>query len=207
MTKDFAKPSTTRKAASKKKKPVPKRPESKATPAPQKSRAKLIAVLLVLLLGFGYGLYVLQGIPPTLENMESQSKTQEVTKASPPATNEQKESENDNIKRFKFYDLLPESEVVAPKVEAYRYKEKNLSDDVYYIIQTGSFRSAQDAERQKAMIAFQGLKADIQTVQNAEGSTWHRVVTGPFYNRSEMNSALDKLVAIQIEPLVKKLKH
>jgi cell division protein FtsN len=56
------------------------------------------------------------------------------------------------------------------------------------------------------MIAFQGLKADIRSITNEQGSTWHRVSTGPFYNRSKMNSALDKLVSMQIQPLVKKIK-
>ena len=56
------------------------------------------------------------------------------------------------------------------------------------------------------MIAFQGLKADIKSVKNDQGSTWHRVSTGPFFNRSKMNSALDKLVSMQIQPLVKKIK-
>jgi cell division protein FtsN len=150
---------------------------------------------------FGYGLYLLNSIPEThsIPAATSQTTNKPAAKMAPKVTQPAEQ-------RFNFYDLLPEHQVVAPKVDAYQFKEKSAEGEFYYVIQTGSFRNYQDAERQKAMIAFQGLKANIQSITNEQGTTWHRVSTGPFYNRSKMNSALDKLVAIQIQPLVKKLK-
>ncbi len=218
MTQDFAKPSTTRKPGQAKKKnghtdrPQARDPQSKnkrknlasmpeAKPK-SKNRHLLFGFTLVLLVSaFGYGLYLLQTVPETYSIPKDDVKTK--TKA-PVKTVTKKPAEPEN--RFNFYDLLPKHEVVAPKVDAYQFKEKSAPGEYFYVIQTGSFRNLKDAERQKAMIAFQGLKADIQSVTNDQGSTWHRVSTGPFYNRSKMNSALDKLVSMQIQPLVKKIK-
>ena len=73
-------------------------------------------------------------------------------------------------------------------------------------MQTGSFRNKSDAERQKATVAFQGIKAKIKVITSDSGTKWYRVTAGPYTNRSKMNGALDKLVAINIQPLVKKTK-
>ncbi|WP_227712513.1 SPOR domain-containing protein [Marinobacter zhanjiangensis] len=105
--------------------------------------------------------------------------------------------------RFKFYDMLPESEVVPPNVEEYTPSPAN--QDFRYLVQAGSFRSAEDAERQRAQIAFQGLRASVSRTDIEEGSTWYRVNVGPFDSRSQMNSAVDKLVSISIQPLVRKI--
>lgn len=171
-------------------------------PENKKTRTKLVLLLFVLLCGFAYALYLLQSVPPTQSPAPkaSDKRSQGVPQSAPAQTQETPQQ------RFKFYDLLPESTVETPQVDAYTFKERGAEGATAYVIQTGSFRNAADAERQKATIAFQGLKAEIIRVQNAQGTTWHRVTTGPFQSRSEMNSALDKLVAINIEPLVKKVK-
>lgn len=214
MTRDYAKPSTTRTNASRgssagKKKPARKkstaasggRRKQAPPPPPPPKRGKLFFVLALLIAGFGFGIYSLQKIPATMTPEPTKSTVKKSTATPAPVT---KKAEPEQ--RFKFYDLLPESEVIPPKVDSYKFKEKSVSNDYYYMVQTGSFRSSSDAERQKATIAFQGLKANIKAIQNAQGTTWYRVITGPFYSRSEMNNALDKLVSIQIEPLVKKVK-
>jgi len=211
MTKDYAKPSTTRKpgkAKTKAKSGTKARPKAKTrTAKPKKaaplSRGKPIFILILLLGAFSYALYYLQSIPPTAStSTKAKQKSVSAKTIKEPSQTETKETSQ----RFKFYDILPESEVVPPKVEAYHFKEKTQSDKYHYLVQTGSFRQLKDAERQKATIAFQGLKANIKSVEGKNGNKWHRVMTGPFYDRSQMNSALDKLVAINIEPLVKKVK-
>jgi len=104
---------------------------------------------------------------------------------------------------FKFYDMLPDSEVVPPKVNEYTPGPAQTTFD--YLVQTGSFRTQADAERQRAQIAFQGLRAYVSRIDLESGSTWYRVNVGPFDSRSQMNSAVDRLVSINIEPLVKKI--
>lgn len=218
MTQDYAKPSTTKNKAkpaakgARKNSPARKgaasKPRSGASRVPDtppsRSKFKLIALLILLLGIFAGGIYFLLSVPETNtpEPTPSAKPAQEQARPSKPAPAENKTSEQ----RFKFYDLLPETEVIPPKVDSYRYKEKSTSNDFYYVVQTGSFRSKADAERQKATIAFQGLKASIKQIEGSNGSTWYRVMCGPYYSRSKMNSALDKLVNIRIEPLVKKVK-
>ena len=209
MTKDYAKPSSTRKvAASKRKKKAPSG-ASRSTPPPTTNASKLKFILLIVLLlgGFVYALYSLQNIPAKqqpVEPQKTQQRAKESTQKVPENTTKQTEKQE---ARFKFYDLLPESEVDTNNINAYQFKEKNTGESFYYVVQTGSFLSADDADQQKATIAFQGLKAKIKPVKSNTGKTWYRVETGPFNSRSEMNSALDKLVAINIEPLVKKVKN
>lgn len=213
MTRDYAKPSTTKKpTAKRKKKPVAKTgPTAKKAPAVKvadsgsSNKALHLFLIAALLGGFGFALYKLAQVDdgatakqiskPATQTTKPQAKAEPIEQA-------QKKPEA----RFQFYDLLPNSEVETDTVDAYTFKEKGAEEEYLYMIQTGSFRSSADAERQKATIAFQGLKAKVRTVTNDKGSTWHRVETGPFQSRSEMNAALDKLYAINIQPLVKKSK-
>ncbi len=218
MTQDFAKPSTTRKpgqpkrknghadrpqlrkeTAKTKRKNVIVNPQQRTTNPNRK--VFFILTLLVLLSAFIYGLYLLQSIPETHSVPSTPAKPEKK-----PNIKNEPQTKAPAEQRFNFYDLLPEHKVVPPKVDAYQFKDKADTGEFFYMIQTGSFKNLQDAERQKAMIAFQGLKAEIQSVTNEQGTTWHRVSTGPFYDRSKMNSAIDKLVAIHIQPLVKKIK-
>ena len=104
---------------------------------------------------------------------------------------------------YKFYDMLPDSEVVPPQVDEYTPGPGQTDFD--YLVQTGSFRTKADAEWQRAQIAFQGLRAYVRQIDMDSGSTWFRVNVGPFTSRSQMNSAVDKLVSINIEPLVRKV--
>lgn len=208
MTRDYAKPSTTRKKGPAKKKPARSTAKTKKTaaPPPTPKRGKLLFILFILLAGFGFGIYSLTKIPATQAPQEQKKKLVQPEPGKRHGNNSAQEPAAAPEQRFRFYDLLEESEVIPPKVDTYTFKEKNKNADFYYMVQTGSFRSSVDAERQKATIAFQGLKASIKPVKNDQGTIWYRVITGPYHSRTEMNSALDKLVAINIEPLVKKVK-
>ncbi|WP_051085447.1 SPOR domain-containing protein [Hahella ganghwensis] len=158
---------------------------------------------LALAAMFLYFLYYLKSVPETTE-IESPGQTTTKQSTSPQKPAEESDAPQKEDPRFKFYDMLPETEVVAPKVE--EYTPKKLPENYAYMLQTGSFRTFDDAERQRAMIGFQGLKAQVEKYQASEDNIWFRVKVGPFTSRSKMNSAVDKLVAINIQPLVKKLK-
>ncbi len=105
--------------------------------------------------------------------------------------------------QFRFYDMLPESEVVTPDVDAYEPGPGMAEQDLEYILQVGSFKTHDDAERQRAQVGFQGLEAYISETSADEDATWYRVMVGPFDSRSDMNRAVDRLVAIDIQPLVR----
>lgn len=107
--------------------------------------------------------------------------------------------------RFQFYDMLHDSKVVPPVVEAYDPGPPPDKRNYAYMIQTGSFRSQQAAEQQRAKIALQGLRGSVQKITLDSGSVWYRINVGPFDNRSKMNSVIDRLVRIRIEPMVRKV--
>lgn len=219
MTHDFAKPSTTRSSSARSSTPKtpgkrsnerksPRKPKnqktsqknvSKKAPEPQsKVKPLIIFASAVVAIAFIASLYFLNKVPPSSSALtEPSSSTQAKTqKETPPKTEE----------RFNFYDILKESEVVPPKVDEYKYTEKGKATKYQYILQTGSFRSLKDAERQRATIGFQGLKGKIEKT-SSKGNTWYRVQVGPFYSRSKMNGAMDKLVAINLQPLVRQSKR
>lgn len=164
-------------------------------------------------------LYYLASIPATPEKPApapvAKQEPRKVTEPAKPAVTSsasspkkeetpKKQETSQEEARFKFYEMLPKSEVVAPHVD--EYKSPGKKEEFHYILQTGSFRSAEDAERQRAMVAFQGLKGSVDRITASDGSYWYRVHVGPFESRSRMNRAVDKLVAINIQPLVKKVK-
>ncbi len=114
-----------------------------------------------------------------------------------------KQVSQDKKQNFRFYEMLPDSEVMPPKVN--EYTPGPASHNFDYVIQTGSFRRQEDAERQRAKIAFQGIRASVDRIDMDTGTTWYRVNVGPFTSRSRMNAAVDKLVGINIQPLVRKV--
>nr|WP_322853367.1 SPOR domain-containing protein [Marinobacter sp. X15-166B] len=121
----------------------------------------------------------------------------------PPQTPPKKQVVKESTPNFRFYEMLPDSEVVPPKVNEYTPNPTRQNFD--YLIQTGSFRRQEDAERQRAQIAFQGIRASVDRIDMDGGNIWYRVNVGPFESRSRMNATVDKLVGINIQPLVRKI--
>jgi len=95
---------------------------------------------------------------------------------------------------------------MTPDTEAYEPEPDLAAQDREYILQAGSFRTRKDAERQRAQVGFQGLRAQIQEVSVDGNKTWYRVMVGPYGSRSDMNKAVDRLVSINIQPLVRQRK-
>ncbi|MEP3561145.1 MAG: SPOR domain-containing protein [Marinobacter sp.] len=160
-------------------------------------------ILSLAAVGGFMGFIVYLNTLPTGQEVQQSSPSQ-AQQTQPQAPQKQPPTQTARKERdFRFYEMLPESEVVPPKVEEYTPGPAKQAYD--YVVQSGSFRSKQDAERQRAQIAFQGLRAHVQHVVQDNGSEWYRVNVGPFTSRSQMNSAVDKLVGINIQPLVRKI--
>lgn len=70
-----------------------------------------------------------------------------------------------------------------------------------YYLQTGAFRSRDDAETMNARVLMLGLPVRIEQTQS-NGATLNRVRVGPFKGIDEMNKARSKLGAEQIESSV-----
>ncbi|WP_280540923.1 SPOR domain-containing protein [Chromohalobacter sp. 11-W] len=128
---------------------------------------------------------------------------------------------------FEFYTLLPESEVIAPKVnnttaapssggESSPDTSDDRADEVVadpsadglkYMLQAASFRKVADAKRLASRLQDLGLIAKITEVQTSNDETWHRVQVGPYQDTNELTRAQDLMVTQGIEPLLIKLQN
>lgn len=140
-------------------------------------------VCCITVLAFAYGLYFLNQTPePALSDSSEQQTTQETSPqaALPPLPEE----------KWEYVKTLPEREV---EVIA---KEEQLSA-VPYIMQCGAYKSSAQAEERKMDIAFQGINSQIR---RKEGSSWYRVVLGPYERKRQAERDKYKLQKAKIEP-------
>jgi len=118
------------------------------------------------------------------------------------------ETPNKQQPKFNFYTILPELEVLIPEEETRPPENKDtLSNGVSkrYILQAGSFRSRQDAEKLKATVALLGLEASINQV-SINKEKWHRVRIGPVNNRRQLNQNLNLMHKNNINAMAMELK-
>jgi cell division protein FtsN len=128
--------------------------------------------------------------------------------------------------RFDFYTLLPEMEVVVPDDEITPApapvtrpvpgttpavqpagSPATAAADETYLLQVGSFRNGEQADRFRAELAILGLETSIQKVTIDNKDTYHRVRVGPFHDSVALNNARNLLKKQNIESKVIKLKN
>lgn len=83
---------------------------------------------------------------------------------------------------FSFRDDLKNKEVEASTYE--------VIDKGPYQMQCASFRNRDDAETMRAKIAFNGISSQIK---KAEGSSWYRVILGPYKRKRQAEADKHKL--------------
>ena len=125
--------------------------------------------------------------------------------------------------RFEFYNILTEKEMLIPEsdFEESAPPAPPVKDDEAvatvsapasttrgkYVLQVGSFRNPEDADRLKAKLAFLGLEGSIQTISIDGRETWHRVRVGPYFARAQLDEARATLKANKYDVLLLKLKE
>ncbi|MCW9046810.1 MAG: SPOR domain-containing protein, partial [Gammaproteobacteria bacterium] len=118
--------------------------------------------------------------------------------------------------RFEFYTILSELEVFVPEPEVESNNTKNQPSNTRhvetssisnkkYLLQAGSFKNQQDAERLKASLALLGVQSSIQSV-NINRDNWHRVRIGPFSNPTQLRETLSTLKQNNIHAMTMELK-
>jgi cell division protein FtsN len=142
--------------------------------------------------------------------------------AGKPQTKPQQQQTPDNHSqpRFDFYTLLAENEVAVPappkpkaavrdkpaQGDADDNRVKLINEDseqLVYILQAASFRDAAEAEKLRAQLTLANLHVQVETASDSRG-TWHRVLVGPYSNRSQVASARETLADHRLMPLVLK---
>jgi cell division protein FtsN len=91
----------------------------------------------------------------------------------------------------------------ATKTE--KQKAKPAADGSSYLVQVASFRQASDAERLKAKLALLGVQANVQQV-TVNGKAYHRVRTGPYQGKQEVNKTRSLLSSNGLDSIAIKLK-
>ena len=141
----------------------------------------------------------------------------------------QQADEGNGRPRFEFYELLSEMEVVVPdesepevsaipqgedtpvptpeaEAPAEPAPERDADTDAQYMVQAGSFRSHEDADRLKARLALMGVQADIHSVEVDGGETWHRVRIGPFADRGRVEAIRGRLEEENVDSILLRMR-
>ena len=147
--------------------------------------------------GFVFGVFVcalayLSGVTPEPQSLEKpaifSSDTEDKAKSPKP--------------RFDFYTLLPEQKIELPDVEPLE-AQKQATPISHYLLQAGSFRRLEDADRRRAELILIGLDATISDTSGTTGR-WYRVQVGPFETRSKLAKARGALAERGIDTLLLK---
>lgn len=114
--------------------------------------------------------------------------------------------------RFEFYELLREGEQIIPMPDKAKPPSAASpmpppptsvpSESGGYVLQVGSYRTFEDADRVKASLALLGLESRIEQATLANGQTWQRVRIGPLSDLKQVQSAQDRLKANGFDALL-----
>ena len=154
--------------------------------------------IIGLIAGFALAQYFEKQAPrlPVAAIVPKANTQQNGQQAAKQGNQQQKEAPEEsagNMPTFEFYTLLPETEVIAPKVDE-------------YMLQAASFREMSDAKKLAGKLKDLGLLAKVSDVNASGGTVWHRVQVGPYKDTRELNRAQDLMNTQGIEPLLIKLQ-
>ncbi len=194
------------------KKPAPQQRKKAPVKAKKPFPVKLMLVTVLMSGALIYLLYSLLQVRPGEEAkpVAVKPKPAATVKAEPakpkpaskPQTTAKADSKAADEKRFEFYEMLPKSKITTSDPTVYKSTPKSAKSENTYLLQTGSFRNAADADRMRAQLILLGLpNVASQKSTNDKGETWYRVRTGPFDNRVNLQKAYDKLTKQNIFPL------
>jgi len=200
----------------------------------RKKRAKLsswVGVISGLVLGLfvAFLVYIKMQAPPQPAAVYQESilpPVEQTRPAEPAAPAQAAQPPAPPKPRFDFYTLLPEMEVVVPD-EAIAPPPAPVSAPAAgstpaapparstapagpaetYLLQVGSFRNGEQADRFRAELAILGLETSIQKVTIDNRDTYHRVRVGPFHDAVALNNARNLLKKQNIESKVIKLTN
>lgn len=106
-------------------------------------------------------------------------------------------------KRFTFYDILPNVEVVTPEAAPETQTDtapQAVIEPGLYVLQAGSFSTNADADRRRAELALHGIESITQRVK-VNDRNYHRVYIGPTDDLDELNMLRSRLRAAKIDVL------
>jgi len=177
----------------------------------KKRTPALMWLLTGILIGMGLAWYLAaKGYIPQPQSGQPVASDVTGREQDEPALTEEisKPEEKPSKPRYDFFTVLPEMEVVVPEQELARQREnpdvaEADNDTASYLLQVGSFKSAEEADQLKAQLALNGFMATIQSVKVNDAS-WHRVRLGPVQGARQADDIRRRLQANGIDSLVMK---
>lgn len=154
--------------------------------APNNKKPWRSGLLAILAAGFfGWGLYTLSTDPEPEVVVEPTPVPKTTPKAKPKQQLPPPPTED-----WDYVESLPNREI---EVQA----KEQIKSKIPYIMQCGAYKTIAQAESRKLDIAFQGLSSQII---KKEGSSFHRVVLGPYSLKRDAERDKHKLQRAKIEP-------
>ena len=106
---------------------------------------------------------------------------------------------------FDFFEVLP-GQSIEVEVDPADLPQRSDASESVYLLQAGSFRQAEDAERRRAELLLLGLEPRVEETQGSTGR-WYRIVLGPFESRSAMARARSLTAQQDIDTLLMQRKR
>ena len=162
-----------------------------------------------MLFGLAIGLSVAAAIwfrdlPPPAQQAADPAPTEPVAEIPALDNNDELPDETpDEEERFDFYEMLKRMEVVpenAAPSDTSGPEPQAVVEEGTYILQAGSFRRKEDAERRRAELGLRGIQARVVRAR-PDGSTRFRVWIGPISDLDELNLVRRQLREARIDVL------
>ena len=110
--------------------------------------------------------------------------------------------------RYEFFERLPGAEV-STDTKPYKsltpggYVEPAEVEPAEYLVQAGSFREQDEADRLRARLMLTGMGTDIRIdTRDSEDDVWHRVVIGPFNSKQDAERTVASLKQQDVSPIM-----
>ncbi len=112
-------------------------------------------------------------------------------------------AEDEPPERYDFYQMLPNFEVVVPEKETVVTRDAAPPPEKKgaYVLQAGSYKRFEDADRVRAQLALQGIQSKVQRVA-IDNDTWHRVRIGPISDPAELDRVRERLKEAEVDFLI-----
>ncbi len=167
-------------------------------------------LVALLIAGFAWGLSFLGDSAPE-KQIQAVTKPLAVIPVKPENKPAKKivKSEPEQIEpQFDFYNLLESKEVRVPDYEIKtRAREEKVgkAKSAQYVLQVGSFREYQEADKLKARLAFMGIQSKIEKAK-VGNIIWNRLKIGPYAKLSTVERVRKRLKSEGIATIVTELK-
>lgn len=185
MARDYA--AQSRASNNKRRKPTASRRAAPAAVSPW--RWYFAGVISGLVLGLAMYLVTL---PPGPGEIDERSAAEAAPEAPPRA-------------RFDFYTILPEQtiDVEVEPADVAQPRSTTAATSEVYLLQAGSFRQREDADRRRAELLLLGLEPRVEE-SSSDNGRWFRVFLGPYDTRASMSRARSLTAGQDIDTLLLK---